>query len=136
MHAATVVHEIEARRLCPRVDLETLCTEIAGGLERPALVVDASATGLRLERPYEGGQTPEAVQLELEIPGTDVVMWALGYPCFERVHQVRGALWRSTGVRIVRAAGQELRILREYVWERRRAILRLADAPAGSTITG
>lgn len=126
MRQDPVVHGLEspeARRLCPRVGIETLCTEIAAGVERPALVVDASATGLRLDRPFVAGPTPEAIQLELEIPGTDVILWALGMPCFERVHQVRGSLWRATGVRIVQAASSELRVLREYVWTQRRAAL-------------
>ncbi len=103
------------RRLVPRIGVESLCNEIADGVERPGFIVDLSEHGLRIERPFTGGRTPQVVQLELELPGVDAILWARGETCFDRVRQVGGALVRSTGIRIAAAARHDLRLLRDYV---------------------
>jgi hypothetical protein len=105
----------DGRRFSPRVALETLCNEIRGGKERPALVWDVSVAGLRLARPFFGGSTPREIQLEFELPGVDAILWARGETCFDEVRQVRGELWRSTGIRLAAAAAHDLRVLREFV---------------------
>ena len=110
-----------ARRLTPRVDVETLCSEIVDGLERPSLVVDLSETGLRVERPYTGGRTPRELQLEFELPGVDAIIWARGETCFDQVRPFRGGLLRTTGIRLAAAAARDLRLLRDFVLEPRRA---------------
>ena len=103
------------RRHAPRVALESLCNEIAGGIERPALVVDVSPDGLRIARPFDGGRTPREVQLELELPGVDDILWARGRTRFDQVRQVRGELWRVTGIVVAAAAAHDLALLRDYV---------------------
>jgi hypothetical protein len=105
-------------RVGPRIVLESLCHEIAGGRERPALVSDLSEVGLRLERPFVGGRLPREVQLELELPGVDDVLWAMGHVRFDVVRQVRGDLWRITGIRIAAAAARDLRTIRDVVHSR------------------
>lgn len=117
----------DARRLAPRVSLESLCNEIGDGRERPAFVVDVSETGLRIERPYTGGRTPRELQLEFELPGVDVILWAKGQTCFDQVRQVRGDLWRTTGIRLAAAASHDLRLLRDYIHECRRDHDAIAD---------
>jgi len=116
LHAAP-----DARRRAPRVLTESLCNEIAGGVERPVFVVDVSESGVRIERPYLGGRTPRELQLEFELPGIDAIIWARGQTCFDQVRQVRGDLWRTTGIRLAAAASHDLRLLREFVHESRRA---------------
>lgn len=111
----------DGRRRAPRVALHTLCSEIADGIERPAFVVDLSETGLRIQRPFVGGRTPREVQLEVELPGLDAIVWARGEPCFDWVRQVRGDLVRTTGIRFAAAAMADLRLIREVVLEARRA---------------
>jgi hypothetical protein len=108
------------RRLYPRILTESLCNEIANGVERPVLVVDVSETGVRIERPYVGGRTPGELQLEFELPGVDAIIWARGQTCFDQVRQVRGDLWRTTGIRLASAASHDLRLLRDFVYESRR----------------
>lgn len=116
----------DLRRLLPRIDVETYCSELVGGRDRPGLVVDLSPEGARLERPYTGGPTPRDIVLELEVPEVDEVIWARGEVCFDLLRQAPpgqgGALGllRTTGVRLVAAATRDLRMLRECVIETHR----------------
>jgi hypothetical protein len=79
------------------------------------MVADVSEKGVRLTRPYLGGPTPRLVQLELELPGLDEILWAKGLVCFDQVERGVGGLVRTTGVRIAAAASHDLRLLRDYV---------------------
>ena len=117
----------DLRRLMPRIDVETFCSELVGGRDRPGLVVDLSPEGARLERPYLGGPTPREIVLGLEVPEVDEVIWARGEVCFDQVRQAppgQGGplgLLRTTGIRLVSAAMRDLRMLRECVIETHRA---------------
>lgn len=117
----------DLRRLMPRIDVETFCSELVGGRDRPGLVVDLSPEGARLERPYVGGPTPREIVLELEVPEIDEVIWARGEVCFDQVRQAPAGqggplgLLRTTGLRLVSAAMRDLRMLRECVIETHRA---------------
>lgn len=122
-------------RLMPRIDVETFCSELVDGRDRPGLVVDLSPEGARLERPYGGGPTPREIVLELEVPEIDEVIWARGEVCFDQLRQAppgQGGplgLLRTTGIRLVAAACRDLRLLRECVIEthRQRAARDRAD---------
>jgi hypothetical protein len=113
------------RRAAPRIELEAFCSEILEGRERHAVVLDLSPRGLRLARPYTGGRGERDVQLELELPGVDEIIWAKGHICYERIRpsgpatMPLGRLVRTTGIRLVAAAERDLRVLREYVMMRR-----------------
>jgi hypothetical protein len=90
------------------------CTEIADEQERYAIVSDVSPTGLRLHRPY-AGPPGRSLQVELDLPGSDELIWAKGVVCFDRVWRAAGGhVLQTTGIEIVRAAGRHLRQLREY----------------------
>ena len=91
------------------------------------MVVDLSPLGARIERPYLGGPTPREIDLELEVPEMDEVSWARGEVCFDVVSQAPAGggggplgLLRTTGLRLVRAASRDLRLLRDCVFELRR----------------
>lgn len=105
------------RRTSPRLGVEAFCIEIAEGRERHALIADVSESGVRLTRPYAGGRTPEVVQLEIELPGLDEVIWAKGQVCFDQIRRDLGALVRTTGVRFAAAASRDLRLVRDYVFD-------------------
>lgn len=107
----------ETRRRMPRVGIETFCTEIVEGRERHALVADVSAEGLRLTRPFFGGPSPRMVQLELELPGVDEILWAKGYVCFEQVRCEPTGVVRTSGIRLAAAAARDLRLVRDYVMD-------------------
>ena len=123
MYTSTAPSEV--RRSVPRIGVEAFCSEILDGRERHAVVLDLSSTGLRVARPYTGGRTPREVQLELELPGVDEIIWAKGHVCYERIRPASpgtmalGRIVRTSGIRLVAAAARDLRVLREYVSMRR-----------------
>lgn len=107
----------------PRIAVDSLCSEVVGQELRDALVIDLSEDGLRLQRPI-GGPRTRSLQLELEIPGIDELVWASGEICFDEVWRVPAGITRTSGVRLVAAAQRHKRMLREYVedmWRVRRA---------------
>jgi hypothetical protein len=111
------------RRESPRIETEALCWELVDGKELAGFALDLSSGGLRIERPYTGGATKREVQLELEIPGIDEVMWARGDATFDVLVPTKLpiggplGLVRRTGYRIALAANRDLRRLREVVFE-------------------
>jgi hypothetical protein len=114
---------IAARRESPRIDVDALCWELIDGKEAGGLAVDLSSMGLRIERPYTGGPTRKEMQLELEIPGIDEIMWAKAEASSDVLIPTSGpgggpmGLIRRTGYRLVMAAQRDLRMIREYVFE-------------------
>lgn len=113
----------DPRRVSPRIDVEALCWELVGERETSAIAVDLSSEGLRIERPFIGGRIEREVPLQLEVPGIDEVMWAKGDVVFDRLVQdkVHGGpfgLIRRTGFRIALAAARDLRLLRDFVYDR------------------
>jgi hypothetical protein len=113
------MHKIIAGRSQPRVSVTSLCSEIVAEKEQFAFVVDVSEQGLRLERPLRGRAESRIVQLEFTLPEVDEIIWAKGEICFDQLRPatdpgVPGAL-RTSGVRLVAAAGRHLRMLRDYV---------------------
>ncbi len=103
------------RRLQPRAPSPGgFCTEIVDGDERFALISDVSPTGLRLHRPYRWPQRA-TVQLELDLPGVDELIWAKGVICFDSVWRgAEGQLLQTSGIELAGAAGKHLRLLRDY----------------------
>jgi hypothetical protein len=113
------MRETIAGRSQPRIALTTLCSEIVAEKEQFAFVTDLSEQGLRLERPLRGRAESRIVQLEFALPEVDEIIWAQGEICFDQLRPatepgVPGAL-RTSGVRLVAAAGRHLRMLRDYV---------------------
>jgi hypothetical protein len=105
----------DPRRFGPRITVESFCSELHGDSLRHALVVDMSEEGVRLERPI-GGPRSRSLQLELEVPGMDEIVWARGEVCFDEVRRgPGGGILRTSGVRLVSTAARHRRILREYV---------------------
>ena len=125
-----------SRRVDDRVPVESFCTEYVGERERHGLVVDLSETGLRVQRPLLGAGAGRVVQLEFELPGYDEIIWARGEICFDQLWRVPrpradgglAGVLRTSGVRVVAAAGRHLRLLRDYV-RAMRAIDSLDAAP-------
>jgi len=117
----------DVRRTAPRVHVAAACLEVGDDREHQGLVIDLSPLGARLERPYTGGPTPSDVYLEIIVPEIEEIIVARGEPCFDVVRPSLIAsagpfgLVRRTGYRIVEAAARDLRMLREFVFELRRA---------------
>ncbi|MDB4962449.1 MAG: hypothetical protein JWP01_2448 [Myxococcales bacterium] len=115
----------QLRRESPRIDVETMCWEVVNGQAggSSGIAMDLSSMGLRIERPYLGGLTRREVQLEIEVPGIDEIMWAKGDACFDVIVPSSTpaggplGLIRRTGYRLVLAATRDLRTLREFVFD-------------------
>jgi hypothetical protein len=85
-------------------------------------------------RPRIPERRDRVIPLQLEIPEIDEVMWARGDVVFDEVVPVKThggpfGLMRRTGVHISLAAGRDMRLLRDYVYdmpERQLAATRVA----------
>ena len=85
---------------------------------------DLSTLGLRLERPFDPKSARPIVQLEIELPGRDEVVWASAVvthayltPMPGRTADGQPRFWCRAGLRIADACGRERRMLRDYVVE-------------------
>jgi hypothetical protein len=126
----------DPRRLGPRITLDGLCGVVTHRDLVPAAMVDLSSMGLRLERPFDAAAASPVVQLEIELPGVDEIVWARGHVTFAHLSPMGGRhadgqprLWCRAGIQIDAAAGRDLRMLREYVVETRRTRLAQAERP-------
>ena len=107
---------MDSRRLAPRIAVDGLCAIVNDNDLVPASLVDLSSIGLRIELPRRVW-TRQTLQLEIELPGIDEIVWARGSVTFAQVSS-----WRTlcrAGVFIEIAAAHERRMLRHYVREMR-----------------
>ncbi|MBT8494182.1 MAG: PilZ domain-containing protein [Deltaproteobacteria bacterium] len=119
---------LDPRRLAPRIHVDGLCGVVAGNQLRHASMRDLSALGLRLERPFDPRTASRFIQLEIELPDIDEIVWASAEVTFARLTPMGGQhpngeprLWCQAGVRLRQVATAERRLLRDYVVETRRA---------------
>ena len=112
------------RRHAPRIPTEGICSLAAGRVLVPASMMDLSWLGLRLEVPFERTAASRTIQLEIEVPGLDEIMWATGHVTFARLTPMGGVhadgqprLWCSAGVQIDLAAARDRRLMRDFVLE-------------------
>jgi hypothetical protein len=118
----------DPRRLAPRITLDGLCGVVAGHELRHAALVNLSSIGLRLELPFDHRAASPTVQLEIELPGIDEIVWARGKVTFAQLSPMGGShpdgqprLWCRAGLHIDAAARRDRTLLRDYVIETRRA---------------
>lgn len=94
---------------------------------------DLSTTGLRLERVFDPKNAKPIVQLEIELPGIDEVVWASAAVTHAfltpigRTHDGQPRFWCKAGLRIADASRAERTMLRDYVVETIRAQRHVAD---------
>jgi hypothetical protein len=126
----------DPRRLGPRIAVDGMCGVVTQRELGHAAMVDLSSFGVRLERPFDPATASRTVQLELELPGVDEIMWARGHVTFAHLSPMGGRhrdgqprLWCRAGIRIDGAAGRDMRLLRDYVIETRRARLASVERP-------
>lgn len=114
-----------AHRAHPRIAAAALCTEICDDdvAPRHSIAVELSPEGLRVQRPV-GGRLARELQVEIELPGVDELLWAGCAVRFDEVWRVPesgegrpSGVLRTTGLRIVSAAARHHRLLREYVMD-------------------
>jgi hypothetical protein len=126
---------LDARRRAPRISLDGLCGVVSDddGLCH-ASMSDLSSIGLCIERPFDARTARPVVQLEIELPGVDEIVWASAAVTYARVTRMRGRgrdgqarFWCRTGLRIASASQRERRLLRDYVVERLIQVRRASD---------
>jgi hypothetical protein len=114
------------RRADKRLRLQLYLNEYVKDREYRALATDISESGLSIQKLTEP-VVPHAsvVGLELELPGTNELIWAAAEPRFDAV----SADFHVSGLRFRGMAGKHQRLLRDYVRERRLRIARLLRIP-------
>jgi c-di-GMP-binding flagellar brake protein YcgR len=114
------------RRIDPRLRLQLYLNEYVKDREYRALALDISESGLSLQKLTEP-VVPHAavVGLELELPGTNELIWASAEPRFDAV----GVDFHVSGLRFCGMARKHQRLLRDYVRERRLRFARLLRNP-------
>ena len=122
------MRSLDPRRLAPRIRLDGLCGVVSRRELSYAALLDLSALGLRIERLFDPASASRQVQLEIELPGVDEIVWAGGEVTFAHLSPMGGVhldgqprLWCRAGIRIDRVARRDRRLLRDYVIETRRA---------------
>jgi hypothetical protein len=127
------VNLLDARRCAPRISVDGLCGVVTNDDLRPASMSNLSTSGLRLERPFDPKAARPVVQLEIELPGIDEIVWASATvthafltPMPGRTADGQPRFWCKAGLRIANASQRELRLLRDYVVE---TLITLRRAP-------
>jgi hypothetical protein len=128
------VNLLDVRRSVPRIAVDGLCGIVTDDDDlRHASLCELSANGLRLEHLYDRKIARRRVQLEIELPGVDEIIWATATATHARVTAIRRdagdppRFWCRTGLRIAAAAERERRVLRDYVVEQLIRIRRASD---------
>src|SRR5213075_1682792 len=90
-----------------------------------AQMSNLSTLGLRLERPFDPATAKAVVQLEIELPGLDEVVWTSAHvtrafltPMPGRTPDGHPRFWCRAGLRIGDASQRERKMLRDYVIEK------------------
>jgi c-di-GMP-binding flagellar brake protein YcgR len=114
------------RRTDKRLRLQLYLNEYIKDREFRALATDISESGLSIQKLTEP-VVPHAavVGIELELPGTNELIWAAAEPRFDAV----GSDFHVSGLRFRGMARKHQRLLRDYVRERRLRIARLLRIP-------
>ncbi|MDB4981585.1 MAG: type pilus assembly PilZ [Myxococcales bacterium] len=110
------------RRTDPRLRLQLHLNQYIKDRAYRALAVDISETGLALHKLTERiAPYAPSIGLELELPGTNEIIWASAESRFEAV----GPDFHFSGLRFAAMANKHRHLLRDYVRERRLRIARL-----------
>ena len=124
---------LDARRRVPRISVEGFCSVATDDALHHAQLTSLSTLGLRIERPSPAA-LQAIVQLEIELPGLDEVVWASAVVTDVRVTNLPGRRrdgrrpWTCrTGLRIAAISLSEQRFLRDYVVEQ--MVARRANEP-------
>lgn len=119
------VNLLDARRRAPRIFVDGFCGVVTDDDDlHHASMSNLSTLGLRLERPFDPTTARPIVQLEIELPGLDEVIWASAVvtstyltPLPGRRPDGQPRFWCRAGLRIADASRRERRMLHDYVIE-------------------
>ncbi len=116
---------LDVRRRAPRISVEGFCGVVSDKDElHHATMSNLSTLGLRLERPFDPDTARPIVQLEIDLPGLDEVVWASAHvtravltPMPGRRPDGQPRFWCRAGLRIGETSRRERRLLQDYVIE-------------------
>ncbi len=115
---------LDVRRRAPRIPLDGFVGVATDHDLKHAAMCDLSTLGLRLERPFDPATARSVVQLEIELPGIDEVVWTSATVTHAYLTPMpgRGAdghprFWCRAGLRLGDSSQRERRMLRDYVIE-------------------
>jgi len=110
------------RRSNPRFKVQVFLNQYIRDRPHRALAIDISEHGLSIQKLTEPVVRPaRIVALELELPGTQELIWASAEARFDSV----GDDFHVSGLRFAAMARKHQRLLRDYVRERRQRLERL-----------
>lgn len=119
------VNLLDVRRRAPRISVDGLCGVVTNDDLSPASMSDLSTLGLRIEGAFDPQRGRPIVQLEIELPGLDEVVWASAIvthaylvPTPGRTADGPARLWCRAGLRIADVCQRERRMLRDYIIEK------------------
>ncbi len=112
---------LDARRRAPRISVDAFCGVAAEHDLHYASLSNLSALGLRLEHVYDPAAARLIVQLEIELPGIDEVLWTSAK--VTRVALTRMGshpdgqprFWCRAGLVIGDTSRRDRRLLKEFV---------------------
>jgi PilZ domain-containing protein len=119
------VNLLDARRRAPRISVDGFCGVVTDDDDlHHASMSNLSTLGLRLERPFDPNTARPIVQLEIELPGLDEIVWASAIvtcayltPLPGRRPDGQPRFWCRAGLRIADTSRRERRMLHDYVIE-------------------
>lgn len=112
---------LDIRRRAPRIFVDGFCGVVTKHELQPATLSNLSTLGLRLERPFDPDTASRVVQLEIELPGVDEIVWASAEVTHAYLTPMKGGakprFWCKAGLAIASLCGRERRLLNDYVFE-------------------
>ena len=115
---------LDARRRAPRISVDGFCGVASDDDLTHASMSSLSTLGLRLERPFDPAKARSIVQLGIELPGLDEVVWASAVVTHAYLTPMPGRradgqprFWCKAGLRIADASRRERQLLKDYVVE-------------------
>jgi hypothetical protein len=124
---------LDARRRAPRISVAGFCGVAVNNNLHHASMTNLSTLGLRLEGPYRhDANATRIIQLEIELPGVDEVVWTSAEITRAVVTPLRSTdgkpkFWCRAGLTIRDTSRSERRLLQDYVIDSLRAKEMLPD---------
>jgi len=112
---------LDARRRAPRISVDAFCGVASDHDLQYASLSNLSASGLRIERVFDAATATPVVQLEIELPGIDEVLWTSAKVTRSVLIRMgdhpdgRPRFWCRAGLVIGDTSRRDRRLLREFV---------------------
>ncbi len=133
----TFMNLLDARRRAPRISIDGFCNVAVANDLHHASLSNLSTLGFHVERPFDPATARPVVQLEIELPGLDEILWASATvtraylsPMPGRTANGQPRFWCRAGLVLGDTSRRERVLLRDYVVDQlvtRRTAAKTAD---------